>query len=682
MLGLVVAAALVVVPGWTLAGIVGLPTLARAAVAPAASVALWALAAATLGLAGIGPSPAPTLAMLVVLLACVWALQSRIGPGMHRLRTTQWSAGRLLTPVRVAVVLGVGSALLLALHIWTSAWPSPVALSHFSDMTWHGYVTALFTHGTPANPFTLVPVDPNTSSPSQPYPWGVQLIAALVQRTTGYGVPAAIKVTQVAFIGVAYPLGCATLALHVARGGARVRVMAAAAAPVIAMGLSVFPWHIDPWLVFPCAVGLIPGTAVAAWTVASKPRHELVPAGSGPPAPLRLQWLAVGFGAAGVTVVHPSATVALVLLVLAGVTLGAREFREFTPRRAAVVRLVLPGALGLALGTFFVGRTILLSGEVASFQRPISRTFSYWLWILATGGSRTPQTVLFALMVAAGVCAIARGVMLGPIVYAMVFFALAASSLSSSSPGILRDLTGLWYHEGERLGPLAVVVVPALVATQIAWLGDRCLSLAGKVTALAARQNTPVLSGALALVAALAVAWPQMGTNAAWVASFYLPRPLTPAHVKAFAWLRENSVGHPVMNPATGVSGWMYALDGVVPVIPHSGVAQTVPERGFLALCLNQLDVDPRVRPIVTSLKIEYVLVDVDADVVGGGLVGLDTNPAFRAVQQWGAVTVYRILPAPVATTSEHPALCRPTVLPGWWLNQQGPYHVQVAPSP
>jgi len=675
MLGLVVAAALLVVPGWTLAGIVGLSTLGRAAVAPAASVALWALAAALLGLVGIGPSPAPTLAVLVALVAGAGLLQLRLGGGLPRLRAAQWSPRKLVTPLRTAVVLGVSGGLVLAVHTWTSAWPSLQALSHFSDMTWHGYVVALFAHGTPANPFTLVPVDPQAAGASQSYPWGVHLIAALVQQITGSTIPVAIKVTQVAFLGVAYPLGCATVALHAARGSVRLRVVAATVAPVIAMGLNVFPWHIDPWLVFPCAVGLIPGTAVAAWTVAGKSRRKPARAGSPASGPVRLGWLAVGMGAAGVTVVHPSATVALSLLVLAGVMLGTKRFGEFAPRWPAVMRLVVPGVFGLVLGAFFVGRTILLSGQVAGFQRQVSRTFGYWLWIVATGGTRQPQTLMFALMVAAAVCAIVRGVMLGPILFAAVFLALAASAQSSGS-GFLHDVTALWYHEGERLAAIAVVVVGAVVATQVAWLVDRLLDLAARATGLAVQVINPVVVCAAVLAAALAVTWPQLGSNVVWVASFYRPTPLTAGHVKAFAWLRDNSAGHPVMNPATGITGWMYALDGVVPVIAHGSVAEVVPARGFLALCLNRIDIDPRVRPLVDSLKIEYVIVDADTS---DGLLGLDANRAFREVERWGSVTVYRILPAGAGASASQPAACAPTVLPGWWLNEKGPYHVEVA---
>lgn len=153
---------------------------------------------------------------------------------------------------------------------------------------------------------------------------------------------------------------------------------------------------------------------------------------------------------------------------------------------------------------------------------------------------------------------------------------------------------------------------------------------------------------------------------------------MTADDLKALAWLRANDAGHPVMNPATGATGWMYALDSVAPVIAHTSVADVVPARRFLALCLNRIDIDPRVRPLVDSLKIDDVIVDN-----GGseGLLGLDANAAIRKVENWGSVAVYRILPAAAGASATQPAACAPTTLPGWWLNEKGPYQVVASPA-
>jgi hypothetical protein len=334
--------------------------------------------------------------------------------------------------------------------------------------------------------------------------------------------------------------------------------------------------------------------------------------------------------------------------------------------------------VALPFGAFLVGRTFLLAGTVLTVRGQYAGSFTHWLWIMVTGNEgRPPQLTLFWLMFLAAVCALIRRTLVGPILFAAFFFALAAASRTSKI-GVVHSISGVWYDDFQRIAAFATVISPILVATQAAWLADKLLTRAEaraaalaspRIVAAVTRQRVLAGTGVVAVVLSLFAARPQLGGNARWVGSFYRPPAITAGDLNAFAWLKQHAPGQRVMNPGVyGVSGWMYAIDGDVPAVIQTTQAQRVPGRAALLLCMNEIDVDPTIRPLVTKLGIHYVYTtktittadptdptDVAAAFVPG-LTGLDRLAAFKLVYSSGNAQVYQVL-AP-SGTPKLPAKC------------------------
>jgi len=650
MVVMLAAAALLVVPGWVAGWAGGASPRLRLAAAPAVSVALWALAAALLGVCGLGASIAGTSAVLVVLLAGIAAI--------HRWATGDWPRPTrpLVKPLHVAVLAGLGVAMVMMDRVWVRAYGTPEAISASGDVTWHSYLVTLLSQGTPANPFKLVPLDPLSPGSSQAYPWGMHIVAALVREATGSSVAVALHATAFAFLAAAYPLGLVCLGLLAARSE-RQRVVVAVVVPILAAGYFMFPWRMEHPLVFPAGLALLPGVAAAVLQVVRLPaaRTQLS------------RYLFVAIAVAGLTTTHPSILFALVLLVASCLALGVDRIRAPWTQLRPGVRGVLVGLLALPLIAFLVGRCFLLADNVLAVQAPIHGTFATWLWIVTSGYlGRLPQYLFFWMLVTAAICAAVRRVMLGPMLFAAFFFALAAASRSSNL-GLVHTVAGVWYDDVQRIAAIATVISPVLVGTQLAWLLDTALSKAD--VRLTAPNRSMLLAGtaAFALLLAAVVSRPQLAGNSHWVSRFYHPPAITAGDRLAFAWLAAHAGGHRVMNPGDyGVSGWMYALDGVNPVIVQATAAQLLPGRRFLEICLNQIDTDPTVRPLLNSLGVQYVFTTAaitranptdPTDLAGRtvpGMTGLDRLPAFKLVFANGDAQVYEIVRPPAAATVTH----------------------------
>lgn len=662
-----------------------LPAYVAAGLAPAASIGLWTGTAALLGVVRLPPTPALTTSLVLVVVGlAVWLRWRRdqSSPGGPKVARA-WSRYLPAVPGHsLAVLGGVVAAAGIAAATWGIGWPSLDAVSQFSDMTWHGYVVTLLSHGTPADPFTLVPLTPSGGI-SHPYPWGAHLVASLIGQLTGVEVPVALKSLQLAVLGVGYPLGCSALAYGLARG-ARQRIVAATVTPVLAVSIGVFPWQADQWWAYPCAVGLIPGIAAAFL-------HLAKPAAESSLRQERARWIPAAVGLAGITAVHPSATLALIVLIGLTLMLGGGRFNEYRPRHRAFLRLTAGSIAGVGLSAFLIGRSLTLAGNVVETHRRGSQPLGLALKSILVQNSAGAQRLVVALFVVASIVALVRRVALGPVAFAGVFTILAAGS--SASVGPLSLLGGPWFHEGLRLLALAACVLPVIVGTQFAWGLDRAVGRLERQRHV----SRPVLA-AVSLAVAVLVAAPQIAANAGWVRARYLPAPLGSRDLAAFAWLHSHSANHPVMNPVTfGHTGWMYALDGVDPIFPHTTQAQLIPERGFLALCLNTIDDDPRVRTLVDADRILYVFIPAPGKPAdrgntlaadSPGLVGLGSNPSFLAVGRYGGDVIYRVLPPPrrvLAHTVARP--CALTQFPTWWTYRQGLYAVilkeatQVGPT-
>jgi len=625
----------------------------RLAAAPAVSVTLWALAAALLGVCGLGASIAGTSAVVLVLLVAVGVVR--------RWTSGQWPRPTrpVIGPLQVSVLAGLTVTMVMMDRVWVRAYGTPEAISAHGDVTWHSYLVALLSTGTPANPFTLVPLDPLAPAATQAYPWGMHIVAALVREATGSSVAVALHATAFAFLAVAYPLGLVCLGLQAARTE-RQRVVVAVAVPILAAGYFMFPWRMEHPLVFPAGLALLPGVAAAVLQVVRSPatRQQLG------------RYLLVAAAVAGVTITHPSVLFALVLLVAASLVFGVDRFRPPWTQARPVVRAVVVALLAVPVIAFLVGRCFLLASGVLAAQPPIHGTFAAWLWIVTSGWlGRLPQYLFFWLLVAAAICAVLRRVMLGPMLFSAFFFALAAASRSSSL-NLVHLVAGVWYDDVQRIAAIATVISPLLVGTQLAWALDTALSRVDLHVAVAHRSRLVAATAAFALLLAAAAARPQLAGNSHWVSRFYHPASITANDRLAFAWLSKHAVGQRVMNPGDyGVSGWMYALQGVHPVIVQATVSQRLPARRFLELCLNQIDTDPRVRPLLTSLDVTYVFTTVaitranpadPTDRAGRtvpGMTGLDRLPAFKLVFGRGDAQIYQIV-RPAAASTLPTALC------------------------
>ena len=633
-----VAVAVLVVPGLMVTYAAGWRGVTAWGAAPALSVVAVAGTAVVAGLAGVRWSVLPVAAVVVLVCAALWPAGRR------------WPSVGSRDPWGLRAAAGAGLVLagLIGARMVARATGSPEDFPQTFDAVFHLNALEFVAQRGDASSLTLGHmVAPESRGRFYPAAW--HGVTTLVMDLAGVGVVPAVSAVSVAVVAVALPLSTMLL-VRVVLGRDAVGLVAAALGSVAFAGVAVPAFYGTLW---PNAVGLAVLPALLAFVAMALAPGEHATLGRG--------WASVASVVLGlgVALAHPNITVSVLLAV--PVVLLARATRPGLALRRRGAELLVAGAVG-AVVVWVLGWSPVLAGPRATDWRR-SQTLAQAVGeVLLVTPSRAPLQLLAATLVLTGlVVALRRPSMRWLALTHLTFGALYVLASGSEDP-LAERVTGAWYNDAFRLGSMVAVTAGALLAVGVVALvgaaRERWPALArvpGRPRAVLPGAVRPgaVLPGA-ALVALALVLWSGAGDNAAYLRQWAAPTPqLGPAErtlvTDVGRWVGPGEVV--ASNPFTG-GAYTQALGGRETLYPHlSGVWDD--ERATIASSLAQVERDPAVCPALRARHVRWVIAGERAfwptDRRARAFPGLDIEgrPGFEPVAHGGRLTLYRITACP-----------------------------------
>lgn len=648
---LLFALGLLFVPGAVIAWVSRVRGVALFAIAPAISVTVVAVSALAAPLVNTRWSLLPVL-VLTVLIAVIALVVTRVtaGPaakGKGFPDTAAWRTG-----------VGHSIALIIAAFLTgrrlVGAFGRPESFSQTFDNVFHlNAVRYILDTGSGSS----ISVSSMTGGDFYPAAW--HDLVALVAATTSAEITVSVNVVNLAIASVCWPLGCMFLA-HQLLGE---RVVVSVAAGILSAAFGAFPLLLlDFGVLYPNFLGnaLLPVAVAlgiqALGLASSKDGSTLV------------TWLLFVAVLPGVTLAHPSSTMALLALMLPPLVILWTRFatrivrgsrRPLLPLAIALLMLVL--GLGLVVAAWKTVRP----PEHAAFWPPVETTGQAIGEVITSSsiGRSVSWTVMVLAITGLVVLIVHRRHLWLVGMYAVIasLFVIVASFPFGESRTFF---TGVWYNDPPRLASLLpLVTLPlAVVGAVHAWdkwiapVGGRYLSVE-EAARPAQPGEAPAYVGltvASLAVVLLVVSTQQANVREAAIAAsggYKLNENSPLISEDEMALLKRLPEKLPedatlVGNPWNG-SALAYAFAGRELVQLHmlsempSGLEQ-------LYTKLNKADTDPSVCPIVERLQVGYVLDFGHREVHGGdngfrGLDNLEEEGVAELVDEEGEAKVYKL---------------------------------------
>lgn len=466
---LIVATAVVFGPGYALARVARIRGYLAVAAAPAISVGMAGVTALMLHFTPIPFNLWSFLATAIAMIAAGFFIAHKSEPVQATF------------PLHMAEIIGLSLISLLGIFLMFRNLPFPEAPAQNGDVLFHLNATALMKDSGDGGPLGVLAGMIDQTQPGYYYPTGWHDL--LIILTDFVPLDLANNALVSIMIGPILVSGTALLARTAAgflvstensENPNQIPLIISSLSAGILTQLGVlFPVLFGAYngvYPFSLALGVIPGL----WTLwlGAKPQNWLKSWG----------WiLAILAGFAGVLAAHPSLFPVVFLVVMVqGTVLSALSTITWRREHYAGSNLSVNG---IALGTqwltlsvlFALGLALALSDRVkrmADFPRPGgSREQAFFELINGTAWFATsnPWTIIFVILSALGIIVS----LLNPRTVAIgcgtfVFSWLAV--LAAGPDGRLRNLTGFWYKDPQRLGSISYVFAVLSVCLAIAFL--------------------------------------------------------------------------------------------------------------------------------------------------------------------------------------------------------------------
>ena len=646
---LVVALAVLTVPGGLVVLAAGLRSVLGVGLAPVLSVSIIsgsAVVAQLLGLRwGVGVVTACS-ALAVLGVAGARMLSHRARPDLTKVEDDGWRplVAGLLGAGFGAVAIGVG----LARGIGPpDRWPQTFdAVFHLSAID-HVVRTG---DGSSLTLGTLVVPESTRSF----YPGAWHDLAALVASLTGSSTPLAANAVAVVAAAVAWPLGCVALT-RVAVGPVPGTLAAAGA---LAAGTTASPVLLTGYgTLWPnaLATALLPASLALV--------ADLTGLGPARAAPRPLGWLLLAVAVAGLTLAHPNAVVALLVVGSAGLVVGWWG----RTRRQRLVSLAVAGAVAW----------LVLWSPAFDAQRAtawparerVPQAIGEWL---ALAPQRAPLPALLAGLALLG-CVVAA---LRPKLRWLLAVHLSAGALfvlvAGSDGRVSRLVSGAWWDDAFRLAallgvagvPLAAVGLDALVR----WGLDRWYRWRspGRLPDGGRPSSVPVVTTVVVVGLALVAGWQTKDTERVVGWAYRSESMLTPqegafvARIGTLVPEGERVAGNPWNGAA--LTGPLADREAAFPHL----VGRWGADREVLATSLATAAATPAVCQALARLRVGYVLDGPSSFWPGDPRRALypglevDGHPGFTQVGGAGRVSLWRITGCAGPARTKSPATAQP----------------------
>lgn len=632
---LVVAVALLFVPGTLAALAARARLLAAIAIGPVLTSTFLTVSGVVCGALGIRwtvPVLFVSLALCVIVVGAAGRLLSK--------RTTPVEGGPLL-----GTAVGVVVALAVFLVAMGKELPTPEAIPQHPDTIFHlGAAQWMLEHGDIS---VLHAAGFATPTGTGFYPAAFHDFTSSIALLTGSSVVVASSVFVITIAAIAWPLGCAVLAMSLLGRRASVAIAAAIASvcftgyPYFLMGFGVL---------WPNLFGqaLLPAALLLVVSVTGSPAEQGYAA-----APRRMSLFLLAVSLPGLTLAHPNAFVSLcvfvAILVLGRVVAyGWRARRE----RGALVR---NGAVGLGIvvvalgglaqrpqGMFNTGA----AGPEASAARALHDMVLF-------SPRETRPLVLLSVFVIAGALILlfrrpgARWVAVGLALFSCLFWVNVAVDSDAA-----RFFTWPWYNNAVRIQ--AVGVLPAVIAAATAFV------YVGDLAARYLRSHRPSLrehhAGLAAVGALLAVflvvTQGYVGAHAAILHRYFHPKPadswVTNQELRSLRALSQHIPPNEVVaaNPWNGGT-YLYVVSGRRLLVPTEK-ANTSPDRELLSRHLNEVGTNPEICTVAERQHVEWAITggrpfswSKGREKLYAGIDHVGTSPAWKPVASSAPYTLY-----------------------------------------
>ncbi|MGW9627103.1 DUF6541 family protein [Microbacterium sp. NPDC055521] len=625
----VLAAAVVVfVPGclvlWGFRRVRGLSLIA---LAPIASVAMFAVAALLLGLPSIGWSVASFAGTLLVMALAAWGLGQLFGP--PRVDAASPRSARWLLPVGIALGVILGAWRLI------SYIQDPAGISQTNDSVFHMNAIRHALDTADVSSLHLTSVIGGTGF----YPAAWHALVSMTVLLSGTDIAVSVNAITLIVGAAVWPLGIAWMVRVITRSD-RIAALAAVMSPA----LQTFPLLMFQWgVLFPNAlsVSLLPA-AVAAVIVSADlydPAHRLRSSG-------RIA-LIIAMTMAALALSHPAALPIWGLMLVIWFTdrMLRAGARPTTIAAAIAAWLLLAGAWYL-----------MTRGTDGAHWPPFRGKVEALLEVVVNGQlGIAPAWVISAFMAAGLVVALRAEAWRWLVVVWLGFSALYVLVAAVGMPVIRDVLLGPWYADPYRLAALAPMAVIPLAAIGI----DRLARvIVGRGREVATNRRQIVVAMAAAAVAMSGITfWRPVPMPAFLQGTFDTDsRYLTTSD----SYLSEDeralleslddyvpSEARVIANPSTGAA-FGYMLSGR-DVYPRTWTPPKTAEWDVIAEELRDVSTEPAVCDALASMGSPAYVLDFGEGELGPGrfvmpgLTDFAGRPGFELVAKRGDASLWQI---------------------------------------
>lgn len=649
---LIMALAIIFVPGVLIGITAGLRGFAVAALAPGFTVTVISVSAVVASLVGVPWSIGPVMALTALCiagagLANYWRLKARphrsaAGHTEGRLYGANWAAS-----LSVAAAVGL-AAVTLGARL-AGAFGDPEAFSQTFDNVFHlNAIRYILDTGSGS----ALTVGAMTGGGFYPTAW--HDVVSLTVQLTDAPITAAVNVVNICIGALIWSLSC----IYLARVIAGPTLPATWAAAVLSAAFGAFPLlMVDFGVLYPNFLGISLLPAALALGLKALGLGEDAAEGR------TLSLIALAFTIPGLSLAHPSSTMALLAFIIpAALFRWWVSLRESLRRRGASVSLVARYA------AIFAGSSVVAVAlwimvrppKEAAFWSAVESPLNAVAEVVTSSAIGRPASWAVMVLALVGLARLVRWPsmrwLLGIYAVAALLFIVAASFRS----GRIRDLvTGIWYNDPPRLAallPVAILPIAVVGAIELwEWSDQRSRRISRSCPP---RRRRLVLQGSgVAVTALLLVATQQANVNAAQTAAAQKYRvdasaPLVSSDELALLERLDSHVppGSIIVgNPWNG-SSLAYAFDDRRALQLH--ILGAVPQGTQLIYDhLRDAKSDPAVCDAVKELKVGYVLDFGHREVNFGeqrqdvftGLDNLAASGAAELIDSQGDARLFRI---------------------------------------
>lgn len=601
--------AILFIPGMLVAWSSKIRGVAAVALAPAITVSIVSVGAVIAPFANLQWSLVPVLLLTIAVAILALTVTRFLVPDVadKKPRTTNWLAG-----AGHAAVVGVAAFLIGRRLI--AVFGTPESFSQTFDNVFHLNAVRFILDTGSGSSFTVSSMTGGTFYPSA---W--HDVVALLAETTGASVPVAVNIINLLVGSVVWPLGCIFLA-HRILGN---RVVVSMVAGILSAAFGAFPLLLlDFGVLYPNFMGnaLLP-VAIGLGIQAIGLGHRFSQSRG-------VSWLLLLTILPGLTLAHPSSTMAMFALMLPPLLFVWFGSTERLVKRSSRPWLALAGMvmiLLVGLSVLVLTWQIVRPVEAAATWQPFETTGRAIGEVITSSAiGRSVSWLVMVLTVAGIVSLILRKTQLWLVGMYLVISGLFVVAASSPFGPVRSFFTGVWYNDPPRLASLLPIVLLPLAAVGAVrcwdkWIVPTVAGLQLRTESRTASHVAKLRGYALGLVAVVLTILFGFGTQQANVREaqsaaserYRLTNDAPLVSTDELALIKRLPDDVPegatmVGNPWNG-SALAYAFSGRKLLQLHL-LGEVPSDATEIFDGLNEANTDPAVCPVVRRLKISYVL--------------------------------------------------------------------------